>query len=324
MTILLFSFSIQANLIPMKTSSRSILLPRLRLAALAFSACIGLSTVHSQILEYKFNDSGTTSASTGSTTTAVSFLDSAGTAADLHGGAGSGVSGLSGDKAFDNTASTGMGSAGTGGRATGGDIGTIDSLTSFTLQGWLYIPASTPATISGARLFEKNQDANNQFSVQYHRSGVNGALSLALGTPTHSATSAFSAGNATFGTNAAWLFFAVTYDGTVATDNVKFYYGTTGTSVVQLGATQTLDGGTLGSNTGSFIIGNLNGNSRPWDGLLDNMRVYGATSGSGGALSSSALETLRAADAVPEPHTAALLALGLTFFLYKGRRARSE
>ena len=288
------------------------------------AASFGLLSAQAQILEYKFNDSGTTSASTGSTTTAVSFLNSADTAADLHGGAGSGVSGLSGDKAFDNTASTGMGSAGIGGRATGGDIGTIDSLTSFTLQGWLYIPASTPASISGARLFEKNQDANNQFSVQYHRTGTNGALSLSLGTPSLSAASAFSAGNATFGTDAAWLFFAVTYDGTVASNNVKFYYGTTGTSVVQLGTTQTLNGGTLGSNTGSFIIGNLNGNSRPWDGLLDNMRVYGATSGSGGALSSSALETLRAADAIPEPQIVAVLALGVVFSVFRRRNLRQR
>src|SRR3954452_4724304 len=62
------------------------------------------------IIEYRFNGSGTSAASTGSDTTPVSFFDSTGSAANLYGLAGSGVSGLANDLAFDNPASMGMGS----------------------------------------------------------------------------------------------------------------------------------------------------------------------------------------------------------------------
>ena len=284
---------------------------------------LGLPAVFSQILEYKFNDSGTTSASTGSDTTAVTLLNSSGVATDLHGGAGSGVSGLSGDLAFDNTASTGMGTAGIGGRANGGDINAVDGLSSFTILGWLKSPDSgDTGSISGARLVEKNQNTNAQISLQYHRTAANGSLSLTLGTSSSTATTAFSTGTSTLGALSSWVFFAVTYDGTAATSNLRFYVGNTSVSVTQLGTTQDFDKGSLNANTANFIIGNLNGNSRPWDGYMDNVRVYGATSGTGGVLSSSALESIRAADAVPEPQSVVLLALAGVAWLMKGRSKR--
>ena len=62
-------------------------------------------------------------------------------ATDLHSADGLGVSGLTGDRAFDNTASTDMG--GGGGRADQADLGAIDALTSFTLQGWFKTAGST-------------------------------------------------------------------------------------------------------------------------------------------------------------------------------------
>jgi hypothetical protein len=277
------------------------------------------SPAFSQILEYKFNDAvnGTTSVSTGSTTTAVTFQNASNVATDLHGAAGSGVSGQAGDLAFDNTASTGMGT-GTGGYANGGDINAIDSLTSFTVQGWFY--TSISGTVSGARLMEKNQNANNNVSLQYNRNGSAGSLALTLGTTTMSSTAAFSSTDATLATLNGWVFFAVTYDGTLTSNNVNFYTGTTAAAVTQIGTSGTLNGGTLGTNTGSMKLGNLNGNTKPWDGYLDDIRVYGATSGNGGVLTLSQLDTLRAADAVPEPATWALLAFSLTTVMILRRR----
>lgn len=284
----------------------------------------GPSISSAQILEYKFNDTGTNSVSTGSTTNSVSFLDSAGAAANLHGGASSGVSGQTSDLAFDNTASTGMGTLGTGGRASGGNITTINGLSSFTMQGWF--KTSTAGNVSGARLLEKNQSSSAQFSLQYHRTGTNGGLSLTLGTPTLSATTAFSSNIATFGLLDTWVFFAVTYDGTLATNNINFYYGTTTNSVALLsGSPLTLNAGSLNAiNTGSFTIGNLNGNNRPWDGYMDNVRIYGATSGSGGVLDLTQLEVIRNADAIPEPGTLALLAVGLSFAAGWARRRKAR
>lgn len=99
----------------------------------------------------------------------------------------------------------------------------------------------------------------------------------------------------------------MTYDGTVASNNVKFYVGGTNNSV-SLVSTHTLNSGTLGINTASLAMGG--GPARPLDALIDNIRIDGVTSGAGGVLTLSQLETVRLA-AVPEPSTLALLALGL-------------
>src|SRR3990167_2976306 len=93
---------------------------------LPFSVCLILylgQTVQAQtaILEYKFDETGTTAPSTGSNVTAVTLRNSAGAATDLHSADSLGVSGLTGDRAFDNTASSSMG--GSGGRAEQAEIG---------------------------------------------------------------------------------------------------------------------------------------------------------------------------------------------------------
>src|SRR3990167_8181136 len=113
---------------------------------LPFSVCLILylgQTVQAQtaILKYTFDETGTTAPSTGSDVTAVTLRNSAGAATDLHSADGLGVSGLTGDRAFDNTASTDMG--GSGGRADQADLAAIDTLTSFTLQGWFKTDGST-------------------------------------------------------------------------------------------------------------------------------------------------------------------------------------
>ena len=92
------------------------------------------------ILEYKFNETGNTAVSTGSDTTSVDFFSSlnSGTPVDLHTIDGGGVSGLAGDRAFDNTSAAGHGPYNAGGIAHHStDDESIDGLTSFTLTGWL-------------------------------------------------------------------------------------------------------------------------------------------------------------------------------------------
>ena len=88
------------------------------LAALALCAATA-HAIPNPILEYKFEDSGTTSANTGSlgSTGDVTFYNAVGitsgsrvgTAANLHSASGTGVGGVG--KAFDNTASVLMGGA---------------------------------------------------------------------------------------------------------------------------------------------------------------------------------------------------------------------
>src|SRR3972149_4055276 len=118
----------------------------LNILFLPFSVCLILylgQTVQAQtaILEYKFDETGTTAPSTGSDVTAVTLRNSGGVATDLHSADSLGVSSLTGDRAFDNTASTSMG--GNGGMAEQADLAAIDTLTSFTLQGWFKTDGST-------------------------------------------------------------------------------------------------------------------------------------------------------------------------------------
>src|SRR3990167_3976532 len=99
----------------------------LNILFLPFSVCLILYLAQTAILEYKFDETGTTAPSTGSDATAVTLRNSAGVATDLHSADGLGVSGVTGDRAFDNTASTSMG--GSGGRADQADLAAIDTLT---------------------------------------------------------------------------------------------------------------------------------------------------------------------------------------------------
>jgi hypothetical protein len=286
---------------------------------------LGLSTsafAQTPILEYKFDDTGTTSTNSGSHGGSLTLRDAALTPTDLHGTAGSGVSGAVGDRAFNNTAST---SGSTGG---GGLIGDIDGstagtwLTSFTAQGWFQTSALITDT---ARLFDKNTGGTSSLAVRF--AGVAGGNQLAVSV---NGSGLFSAANATYASTNSWVFFAVTYDGSVTSNNVKFYVGTTSSGVTQVGATGTLNNGGVANNGTAMVLGNTSSVAgttvnRPFDGLLDNMRLYGAASGASGVLTLAQLETLRVADvtSVPEPSTVATLigsAALLSAFVYRRRR----
>src|SRR3990172_8404373 len=205
---------------------------RLNILFLPFSVCLTLylvQTVQAQtaILEYKFNETGTTAPSTGSDATAVTLRDSAGAATDLHSADGLGVSGLTGDRAFDNTASTSMG--GSGGRADQADLAAIDTLTSFTLQGWFKTDGSTAIGggigISKAVLIH-NTSGIAVNAVGFELFGQQGDLKLAV--------DGSNASTSEYGDTQSWVFFAVTYDGTLASNNVKFYKGSRTSTVTQL------------------------------------------------------------------------------------------
>ncbi len=278
---------------------------------------------HGQLLEFRFNDSGTTTSSSVGTAQAE-FKDSSGTAADLHGSAGSGVSGVSGDFAFNNTASTFYDE---GGRADVSGLTSLNSLTSFTLSGWY---RTSEESWAGAVLIQKNATANNQFSLAFATSSKGGnkaSLGLVVGTATHSATGT----QVTTGMTSelapldTWIFFAVTYDGTKTSDNVIFYYGTTETEVMQIGTTQTINAGALEPlNTANLVIGNNKAGIRPWDGFLDNIRIFGTTTGSSGVLNQGQLEALRSADiaTIPEPTSYAMVLLGAGALFAARRRLR--
>lgn len=288
-------------------------LSRLYIAIRGLGIASGLSCAAfaaTPILEFTFNETGATASSSGSAAVSGNMWNSAFASTDLHGSSGSGVSGTPGDRAFDNSSSTGMGSAGTGGVVNLGDAGQIDGLSSFTLQGWFN---TSTAIGNAARLFDKNTGGGTSgFLLRANTT----AGQLVLTVNNQSAVSSTS-----FGATNSWVFFAVTFDGTLATNNVNFYVGSSAASVslvttATVAATQSIANGivaTLGNT--SWLASGAAANNRPFDGQLDNMRIYGASSGAGGVLSLAELEAVRLADAtpIPEPSAAAALvgALGL-------------
>lgn len=87
-----------------------------------------------------------------------------------------------------------------------------------------------------------------------------------------------------------WKFFAVTYDSTLSTGQVKYYFGTPAADPV-LDSTINYGQGIVGTNIGpNMTVGHFNTASRSgaqdrmFRGLIDQIRVYGSTADSSGAL----------------------------------------
>lgn len=251
------------------------------------------------VSEYKFNETGTSNCpSTGWETMPVLLCTSNDVATDLHGASGSGASGALADRAFDNTASSVMGTNGIGGYARQtNDCNSLDSFSSFTLSGW-FKTASTDPIRDYARLADKY-------------SGTSGyALVGGTGTPGRIAFSADSASTLTttgpnWSNTQIWVFFAVTYDGTKTASNVNFYRGYRSSDdvggaspVVTPIETLTANSGRIDDSTYALYLGNRQQKDRPLDGYLDNIRIHGvhAPNDPRGALSLSALEAIRFAD----------------------------
>jgi hypothetical protein len=229
-----------------------------------------------------------------------SMFDSANARTDLHGAEGSGVSGTPGDRAFNNTASTAMGNAGEGGRAqTTVKGGGMAGLISFTITGWFKTDAATSWPVnSGVNLVNSynNADANNGARILC---GNPGQLILGI-----NGAEGDSYSNSVYTAAQSWVFFAVTYDGTATSNNVKFYAGSS-EGTTKLSRTGSLNAGPVSEKATYLGVGNALGgfNVRPFDGFLDNIRVYGSSSDSSGVLSLSQIEDVREAALTPQPST---------------------
>jgi hypothetical protein len=95
-----------------------------------------------------------------------------------------------------------------------------------------------------------------------------------------------------------WAFLAVTYDGTLASSNTKFYIGGATTPVTQLGADQTMVQLTIEGGAALFGVGYTDAApaaNTSAIGLQDDVRVYGT------ALTLAELEDVRQSNAGTEP-----------------------
>lgn len=204
--------------------------------ALVFALLLARVASADPILEYKFNDSGTTTASTGSapgetlqlvygydsTTKAPAPFDTTtpGFAPyDFHGAAGSGVSGLASDRSLDDTWSVG----GAGGWAINTSSTVLQNLKSFTISGWYDrqpVADGGNAPGGGASIFFTPVTQSlpgglldttpNGFGLRWNNAG-----SFRYDLSGNTLTTDTSAN--TWTAEGKWVFFAETYDSTTKT-----------------------------------------------------------------------------------------------------------
>ncbi len=237
-------------------------------------------TVDEALLSYFFDETGTTALATGTAADdagnpLLNFIGNGGAAADLHTGPGTGVSGLPTDRAFDNSASNGIIGASRAQHAA--DFQPIDALAAFTLSGWFRLPETATESIG-------RQDAlieNSTISVLDNPGGyrLRGGAVADSGTLELRVNRDFEIeSSAAYTEIGEFVFFAVSYDGTLTADNVKFYKGTE-TGGVTLVDTLTLDAGVVLDENIPLTLGVTQTSGltiNPFQGQLDNIRIDGA------------------------------------------------
>ena len=257
-------------------------------------ACIIYSTATAAnpplLLEYTFNERGAYAKSSGLLDVPLEFRSRSGNQLiELRSANATGVSGKSGDRAFDNTDAE-MGGAG-GVAKTAANVDGIDGLTSFTYCGW-YKTKDASFVGSNARLgkdFDENKGwqflGNNSDGVLFYADA--GSRSI----------SGKSVDLSILAQTGEWVFFAITYDGSKTSNNLKLYAGDKKTAVTLI-TQQTVNSGALDANTTALTVGNEANRSRAFAGYIDNLRLYGtkASRDSSGVLTLEQLETLRADD----------------------------
>jgi len=170
----------------------------------------------------------------------------------------------------------------------------LEGLRSFTILGWVN-PTSLKIGSGGNRI---------AFNLNYNRSGFDlvclrdGRLRLAVnewpdGVRNDSSSSKIRVGQ--------WRFFAVTYDGTKAENNVRWYFGDADTPA-ELDRATSYSRGPTGKGSGTLTIGNYNetihrhGVDRQFRGRLRGIEIFGSRIGPGGALSLNAVRNRQRGD----------------------------
>ncbi len=251
------------------------------------------------------------------------FDESSGDAVNHGSAGGSGV--FTGGATRTSSTPSGSGFAadisGSGQYVAGGNLSALDGLSSFTLTGWMNLQAN-PA--HGARIMTKQEAWDGasspgfSFAINNPTAGTisssNFQLNLALG---GEGGFSFNTSGANLDAANQWVFVAVTYDGTAATNNVTFYHGSQTNGAALLGTSGSSAAGTTLATSVEFMVGSTGasaGAASP-PAWYDDIRVYS------GVLNQAQLEDVRLA-AIPEPSTYAAIFGGLALlgaFVYRRR-----
>ncbi len=164
----------------------------------------------------------------------------------------------------------------------------LEGARSFTIMGWLKASGMKIGS-GGNRIL---------FSLQHNHSGIDlvhhadGRMRLAINEWPDGIKNDSSKGKVRIG---KWVFFAVTYDATKATDSVCWYFGDEDTAA-RLDRKTGYNNGPVGGGSGNLVIGNFNktlqgaGLDRQFRGQVRGIQIYASRLGQRGALS---LERIR-------------------------------
>lgn len=278
----------------MTTQASNTLRRALELASLAL--ILGaLPPARAQALHYKFEEKGAFCVNSGTAGSAgdLNLYTADGDTADFHA-----KDGPLGKACLDLTSATGMGTGFVGPCAKGAAGTVFDQAASFTVTGW-FNAHETPEKI--ARIFQ----AGPRFMLCFVGHGL--SLQTGQGDYIDSVSSLHGLVEGGQGKTTAspepvpfnvvdqWVFFAVSYDNTGSETRVTFYRGDTSAAkpLRAFTATYVPAARELG-NTPSFVLGGSGvPNTRPFRGLLADIRVYASSSDGSAALGVAAVEKIR-------------------------------
>jgi hypothetical protein len=196
-----------------------------------------------------------------------------------------------------------------------GDANKLDGLSAVTLTTWLNVEAYT----SGNNRLMAKQAAGTFGGFSWNMNATtndgpvgpdNFRLGIFVGNNISSGPADFAAGFSTADVDAhnKWVFLAVTYDNSLATNNTKFYIGGVNTPLTQLGSDISLAQLTVDGGSSLFGVGYTDAAPTADTSVIgyqDDVRVYGR------ALTAAELEAVRFEGAIPEPSSAPLLLTAL-------------
>lgn len=241
------------------------------------------------LVHYRFDGQGPGVTDEGSVQAPAVMLSADGTTADLRSPDSEGVCGAAGDRAFDNRASEGMGNqkkSDAGGVVIAESAKGLNDLVSLTICGWFR--AAQPLE-NGAALVSRMGVNKNGF-----------ALTSAYGSKSDLALTINDQQVRTYGqvvpVRDEWQFVAVTYDSAAASGHARFYLGGRD-EAVRLVHTADMPASAAKGNNKPLVIGNTEDRRFCFDGLLDQIRVFGSRDpNKTAALNLEQLESIRTGD----------------------------
>lgn len=251
-------------------------------SALLFAFPLALSAAPPEpVYFFDFNTPGKVEASKGSDPSNMVFRTPEKKEGDLHGPAGSGLTGAPADLALDGTAASTMGKEGVGGLAS--IKGAHLAARSFTVTGWIKAEGDKPVG-DGARIVEMVSPEGGFFVFG---DATDGTLATIIN------GNAISGEKGVYGAIGSWIFFAVAYDG--ESSQITYYIGSPSEPATETG-NKPVSAGILADINSPLMLLNSGNFERPFKGWMDNFRLFASANDSSGALSPEQIEEIRKQD----------------------------